>query len=363
MREIDRRTISDCQTPSLSLMQAAAAACFDAISQHFNGELAGKKAQILCGPGNNGGDGAALAMALCSAGVQTEIILFSAVAATSGDARINFESAKEFASQEANNSSFSFEECQDEAAWGEIIRQATYHDLIVDALFGTGLTRPLAGVFCKVVDYLNTIRVARDHISGLHPIVVSIDIPSGLNANIAQLIGPTVAADLTVTFTAPKPANVLAPACHQSGKLVVADISSPARLLDEANVKLFVAEEKMRVTGSSRRAMCRLFQEFARTRARRRARAVTPARLFLWQCRYAIGSRVGDCRHARLGAVCDRRQRNARSDDDCARETDRGAVGDEAVDHVLRLAAKATVIAIGPDSPPRTSAPAGLSIQ
>jgi NAD(P)H-hydrate epimerase len=350
MREIDRRTISDCQTPSLSLMQAAAAACFDAISQHFNGELAGKKAQVLCGPGNNGGDGAALAMALCRAGVQTEIILFGAVAATSGDARINFESAKEFASQEANYSSFSFEECQDEAAWRKIIGQAHYHDLIVDALFGTGLTRPLAGVFCKVVDYLNTIRVARDHISGPRTIVVSVDIPSGLNANIAQLIGPTVAADLTVTFTAAKPANVLAPACHQNGKLVVADIGSPARLLDESNVKLFVAEEKdarnwllktRYVPGSFKNSHGHVLVIAG-------SRGYTGAAVLCGNAAMRSGAGLvtvatpASAQSAIAASVMPEVMTTALA------ETDRGAVSDEAVDHVLRLAAKATVIAIGP---------------
>ena len=91
MRQIDRLTTRDYQTPSLLLMQSAAESCLQAISAHFSGSLAGRKAQILCGPGNNGGDGAALARELSRVGVHVDVVLFGAVAEAAGDARTNFE--------------------------------------------------------------------------------------------------------------------------------------------------------------------------------------------------------------------------------------------------------------------------------
>jgi NAD(P)H-hydrate epimerase len=351
MREIDRLTTRDYQVPSLSLMQAAADACFAAISNHFGGELSGKRAQILCGPGNNGGDGAALAIALCGAGVLTEIVLFGTVAATKGDARTSFETAQEFASQKAKYSLVHFSECKGEADWDQIAGQVQYvPDLIVDALFGTGLTRPLEGVFRSVAQYLKTIRVARDHVSDVRTIVVSVDIPSGLNANVSQIIGPTVEADLTITFTAAKPANVLAPACHYNGKLVVASIGSPDRLVEEVGVNLFIVEEKdarnwltkTRYTPDS----------FKNTHGHvlviAGSRGYTGAAVLCGNAAMRSGAGLvtiatpSSAQSAIAATVMPEVMTTALA------ETDRGAVSDAAIDHVMQLAAKVSVIAIGP---------------
>ena len=87
--------------------------------------------------------------------------------------------------------------------------------------FGTGLSRPLEGIFLEAVRYLTMIRQARETSSACRPLIVSIDVPSGLNADLAEPIGEAVQADITITFTAPKPANVLPPASHLNGKLTV----------------------------------------------------------------------------------------------------------------------------------------------
>ena len=106
MREIDRLTTRDYQIPSLLLMQAAAEACFKAIATHFTGDLVGKKAQILCGAGNNGGDGAALALQLSRAGIHADVVLFGIVSDSKGDARTNFEIVRRLASFEASGERF-----------------------------------------------------------------------------------------------------------------------------------------------------------------------------------------------------------------------------------------------------------------
>ena len=349
MREIDRRTTSEHQIPSLALMQAAAQACCEAISQHFNGELAGKKAQILCGPGNNGGDGAALAGLLSRAAVHIEVVLFETVEATKGDARVNFEIAQALA-REPDLSSFSFKECKDEAAWSRVVGKVQSHDIIVDALFGTGLTRPLEGVFRQVAEHLNATRTARDLNSARRPIIVSVDIPSGLNADASQLIGPTVTADLTVTFTAPKAANVVAPACFQNGKLVVADIGSPASLLDEANVNLFVVESNdargwLRKT---RYAPGSFKNSHGHVLVIAGSRGYVGAAVLCGEAAMRSGAglvTIGTPASAQSGVAASVMPEVMTT---ALAETDRGAVSEEAVDHVTRLAAKATVIAIGP---------------
>src|SRR2546425_1456444 len=209
MREIDRLTVEQYATPSLLLMEAAASATLLTISARFSENLEGKKARILCGRGNNGADGAALARALARVGAHTDVILFGRVEDTKGDARVNFEALKRLASFEAGSSSrpspITFVECDSVSAWEEMARPRRSYDILVDALFGTGLTRPLGGIYLQVIEHLALIRSARERAAGARPLIISIDLPSRLNADLGEPIGAAVEADVTVTFTAPKP--------------------------------------------------------------------------------------------------------------------------------------------------------------
>jgi ADP-dependent NAD(P)H-hydrate dehydratase / NAD(P)H-hydrate epimerase len=248
MREIDARTTERFAIPSLLLMENAAAGAARAITARFSHETGGKRVQILCGRGNNGGDGAALARALWMLGARVDVVLFGRVEATKGDARVNFRIAQHLAAFDAGSSRqpppLSFVECEDIATWESLASARHGYDVIVDALFGTGLTRPLEGIFPKVVAHLELLRASREHAHNTRPLFVSLDLPSGLNADAHIPIGPTLSADLTVTFTAPKPANVLPPASHFGGQLVVADIGSPPTLIEAAPSKLFLTDQR-----------------------------------------------------------------------------------------------------------------------
>jgi NAD(P)H-hydrate epimerase len=246
MRVIDRLTTERYATPSLLLMQAAADASAREIAAQFSHDLAGKTFQILCGRGNNGGDGAALARALWTQGARVDVVLFGGADETKGDARANFEIVRRLASFEAGSSDrpppLSFVECRDVSAWETLASAPRGYDCIVDALFGTGLTRPLEGLFAQVVTHLELLRAARTHAGHPAPLFVSLDLPSGLNADAHQAAGPAVRADLTVTYTAAKPANVLPPASHFNGRLAVAEIGSPPALVEAAPSRLFLTE-------------------------------------------------------------------------------------------------------------------------
>jgi NAD(P)H-hydrate epimerase len=246
MREIDARTTERFAMPSLLLMENAAAASARAIAAQFSHDIGGRRVQVLCGRGNNGGDGAALARALWMLGARVDVVLFGRVEETKGDARVNFDIAQHLAAFDAGSSRqpppLSFVECRDIAAWESLASARHGYDVIVDALFGTGLTRPLEGVFSKVIAHLELLRASREHAHHALPLFVSLDLPSGLNADSHTIIGPTVRADLTVTFTAPKHANVLPPASHYGGQLVVANIGSPSTLIEAAPSKLFLTE-------------------------------------------------------------------------------------------------------------------------
>ncbi len=352
MRQIDRLTVENFQTPSLLLMEAAAEATLLAIASHFSGKLANKKARILCGPGNNGGDGAGLARALVRLGVQTDLILFGKIAETKGDARSNFEMVSSLASFDEGSSvrslPLSFLECATVSQWEEIARTRKTYDIIVDALFGTGLKRPLEGVFLQVIRYLALIRGTRSRSS--RPLIVSVDIPSGLDADSAHPIGEAVQADLTVTFTAPKLANVLPPASHLCGKLVVANIGSPSSLIEAAQSKLFVTEEDD------------VREWLVSTRYTKDSYKNTHGHVLVIAGSRGYTGAAVLCGNAALrsgaGLVTIATPASAQSSVAVSTmpevmtvalaETDRGAASDQAVDHVMQLAAKATIVAIGP---------------
>jgi ADP-dependent NAD(P)H-hydrate dehydratase / NAD(P)H-hydrate epimerase len=242
MREIDRLTTERHAVPSLLLMEAAANASARAVAALFPENFPDIRALILCGRGNNGGDGAALARVLWTAGANVETLLFGRADETRGDAHTNFEIVRRLASADSA-SRLRFFECPDGGAqWQQTKARLAGYDVLVDALFGTGLSRPLEGVFREAVAAIFSAREARAAGSPLRPLVVSLDVPSGLDADSSDPIGDAVRADLTVTFTAPKPANVLPPASHLGGRLLVARIGSPAALVAEAPSRLFVTE-------------------------------------------------------------------------------------------------------------------------
>ena len=351
MREIDRLTTRDYQIASLSLMQAAAEACFHAIATHFVGDLADKKALVLCGRGNNGGDGAALALELHRASVHTDVILFGRVEQIRGDAETNFEIVRQRANIEVSPSAvLSFVECDSAETLGNMALLGQTHDIVVDALFGTGLSRPLEGISLQVVLQLTAVRTARERLGTSRPLIVSIDVPSGLNADSARPIGEAVAADLTITFAAPKAANVLPPASHLNGKLVIANIGSPATLIEATNPQLFVTEEN-----DARQWLTRTrytSDSFKNTHGHALviagSRGYTGAAVLCGEAAMRSGAGLvtiatpASAQASVAASVMPEVMTTALA------ETDRGAVSDEAIDHVMQLAAKASVIAVGP---------------
>ncbi|HEX8889785.1 MAG TPA: NAD(P)H-hydrate dehydratase [Pyrinomonadaceae bacterium] len=354
MREIDRLTTERFSTPSELLMEQASAASLQAIAKYFPDGLRDQRARILCGRGNNGGDGASLARQFWLAGARVEMILFGRVDETKGDARANFEMARRLSSFEAGThtqpSPLSFVECETIPEWEEIAGAQHAFDIIVDALFGTGLTRPLEGIYLKVVEHLELLRRARLRSQSAHPLIVSLDIPSGVNADSATLIGEAVQADLTVTFTAPKPANVLPPASHHGGQLVVADIGSPPSLIEASTSNLFLIESedarawlvKTRYTPDSyknthghalliagSRSMTGASALCGRAAMRSGAGLVTIATASSAEAVVAARS-IPEIMTASLS------------------ENSQGAISFEAVEEALKLAQRATVVAIGP---------------
>jgi hydroxyethylthiazole kinase-like uncharacterized protein yjeF len=343
MREVDRLTTQNHHISSLQLMESAAAACLQVLTTHFGGDLTGRKIQILCGPGNNGGDGAALARQLSLLAVHLDVILFGKVDDTRGDARHNLEALTKTSHRVAH---LNFSECHDSRQWQEIVAAASSYDVVVDALFGTGLKRPLTGVFAEVVEYVSGIR----HTSASETLIVSVDIPSGLDADQAQPIGPAADADLTVTFTAPKVANVLPPASHLNGKLVIAEIGSPRTLVDATQSQLFLTEEQdaRDFLISTRYRHDSFKNTHGHVLVLAGSRGYTGAAVLCANAAMRAGAGLVtvatpvSSQNAVAAAVMPEVMTTALA------ETDRGAISDEAIDHVVALMSKVNAVAIGP---------------
>ncbi len=213
MREADRRTIEEIGIPSLVLMENAGRQVVAAMEATFE-DLADKRVALICGRGNNGGDGFVVARTLRQRGMDVAVFLIGRVADVKGDARVNLEILGRLG--------ITVVEVADEEAWELHASEVADCGTIVDAIFGTGLARPLDGMLETVVADLN----------GLGLPIVSIDLPSGLSGDSAEPMGPSIDATMTVTLAAPKVALVLPPADARAGDLVVADIGIPVEVLD-----------------------------------------------------------------------------------------------------------------------------------
>jgi NAD(P)H-hydrate epimerase len=232
MARLDRAAVEELGVPSLVLMENAALGLAEAVARSF--PAAGTVA-IFCGPGNNGGDGLALARHLAIRGYDVTCFLAFGGREPRGDAATQLAICRRLAPELLRLTELPAGE--DPAAALSAAREA---DLVVDALFGTGLARPLAGWFAGLVEGLDALPVPK----------LAVDLPSGLAGSRSDLFGPHLRADVTVTFGAPKPAQIFPPAADAVGELVVADLGIPLSVLDrggagegEDELHLLLAEE------------------------------------------------------------------------------------------------------------------------
>ena len=213
MREADRRTIDEIGIPSLVLMENAGRQAVAAMEAMY-ADLGDRQVAVLCGRGNNGGDGFVVARTLAQRGVDVSVFLLGRVAEVRGDARTNLEILGRLG--------ITVVEVADSQAWELHFSEVSDCNLIVDAIFGTGLKAPVSGLIESVVADVNAAGIP----------VVAIDLPSGLSADSCDPIGPAIEASLTVTLGAPKLPLVLPPAETRAGDIVIADIGIPGDVLD-----------------------------------------------------------------------------------------------------------------------------------
>jgi NAD(P)H-hydrate epimerase len=212
MREVDRRTIES-GIPGIVLMENAGHRVVEFLAERF-APLAGQRIAILCGKGNNGGDGMVVARQLFTRyrPQALDVVLLADPAELKGDAAANYRM---------------LEACGCPVA-REIPAAARSATLVIDALLGTGIAGPATGAMLEAIREIN----------GGFPLakVVAVDIPSGLPSDFAAPVGEFARADATVTFTAPKLGQVLPPNCNHVGELIVGAIGSPPALYEHIPV-------------------------------------------------------------------------------------------------------------------------------
>jgi NAD(P)H-hydrate epimerase len=222
MRLADRRTIDEVGLPGPVLMENAGAAVARVVEERFPGA---RRVVVLCGRGNNGGDGFVVARRL---GARAETFLLGERDGVSGDARTHLLACE--------RSGGRVTVVESPAAWAAARARVEEADLVVDAVLGTGGRSEPAGLAAEAIA-----AIVRRFDAGAP--VVAVDLPSGLPSDGGAVVWPAARATVTVTFAAPKRGHVLPPACHHVGDLVVADIGISADSLAAASPSLFLLED------------------------------------------------------------------------------------------------------------------------
>ena len=193
MRRSDQRMIQKMQVPSLVLMERAALQCVAAMKAE---DIDLSKALVVCGSGNNGGDGFAIARMLVEEGNHPDVVLVGNYDHRSEETKIQMKILENLGISVGNS-----------------LPQKEY-SVIIDAVFGIGLSREIKGRYAEVIDQMNRMTACK----------VAVDTPSGIRSDDGKVLGTAFKADLTVTFAFQKMGQILYPGCEYTGKLVTAPI-------------------------------------------------------------------------------------------------------------------------------------------
>lgn len=218
MRDLDRMAVQKYGISEQMLMENAGLAVYSVILSRIG--IRDNRFVIFCGPGNNGGDGLVIARKIHSEGGEVKVFLTGSPEKYSGPAKANYEIISGLpldvtVIEKARQAEKELEKCS----------------VVVDAIFGTGITREAEGVYGDLIDLINR--------SG--KVVVSVDIPSGINGDSAAVTGRAVRADYTVTFGLPKNGNILYPGFEYCGELHVTHISFPPELYNRPDIMTEIA--------------------------------------------------------------------------------------------------------------------------
>lgn len=224
MQAIDRRAIEDIGIPSIALMENAGRESTRIILKKLQSAI-DKKIIVVCGKGNNGGDGFVIARQLFEKGARVRVILLGKIEEVKEDPAANAKILK--------NIGLEIHSASPEN-WNSFQHHLRHADLIVDAIFGVGLNKPADGFYKTVIEDLN--KSGKD--------IVAIDIPSGIDSDSGNLIGAHIQASQTIALALPKRSHLLYPSANAMGGVEAVDIGIPRQAVEKEKIKVFQLEEK-----------------------------------------------------------------------------------------------------------------------
>ncbi len=328
MQQLDRRATAEYGIPSLVLMENAGSETTREMLAAFPA-LLGSRVAILCGRGNNGGDGFVVARHLLDRGVRVETFLFARREDVRGDARVNLEILEKRGAAPT--------EVRDAGQTVALRDRMASADLVVDALLGTGTHGAAQGILAEAIELVN--RAGRP--------VVAVDIPSGLVADDPVPPGPAIRATLTVTFALPKRCLLLYPAAGYAGTIRVVPIGIPSSLCQDPALLLGLLEAHEVASAFPRRDPAAHKGTFGhvlviagsvgKTGAAALA-SLAALRVGAGLVTLAIPQSLNDAMEAKLTEVMT----------EPVAETEARSIGQEALDRLLHLAEGKSVVALGP---------------
>lgn len=221
MRSIDDRAIKKIGIPSTTLMERAGLEVVESCISSA-GSAAGKKVVIFCGKGNNGGDGLVVAREMKRRGAGITVYIFAKQEELKGDALLNYSIARRMGIPIVHVTSLS-----------QLNQIPGAADIIIDALLGTGIQGEVTGINSDAIKKINA----------MDGLVVSVDLPTGLNADNGACAGECVGADMTVTMGLLKRGLLLHPGRMHAGTVHIADIGYPERAISPEKVRTFLIEK------------------------------------------------------------------------------------------------------------------------
>ncbi|MEQ1793036.1 MAG: NAD(P)H-hydrate dehydratase [Nitrospira sp.] len=216
MQALDRRTIDEARVPGTTLMERAGAGIVACLQQQI-GPLRGKTVTILCGKGNNGGDGFVVARLLHKQRAKVQVLTMASAKDLSRDAGTMYRQLLRTAGKTVVKP-FS-------SASQTILGSS---DVIIDALLGTGLAAPVTGLYAEAIESINQAK----------RLTIAVDLPSGIQADTGAVLGRAVRADLTVTFGLPKLGLFQNQGIDHSGRVEIVDIGIPSAYVDAVGSRI-----------------------------------------------------------------------------------------------------------------------------
>lgn len=221
MREIDKEALNSYKIPGIVLMENAGIKVFKHLME--NGASYGKIC-FICGKGNNGGDGLAAARHLSFVNKDIVIYIAGDIESIKGDALVNYNIVK--------NMGLCIKNIRDGESLDSLKEDVKTCSLLVDGLLGTGIIGEVSGFFKGIIGVINTEA----------PSVISIDIPSGIDADTGEILGSSVKADMTVALELPKIGLYTYPGAEYAGRVIVESISIPLELINREDIKTALLE-------------------------------------------------------------------------------------------------------------------------